>query len=115
MIDCPLCSGSGWMICPYCLISGDPKCEMCGGRRQVVCWLCGGKGQARRLPNGEIVDTVGDHMPTETIPNEAIRQAVERYRKTGEMPPEIKAEVEKFLKQFRPLGGEESTPRPSGP
>lgn len=115
LVDCPLCSGSGWMICPYCLISGDPKCPMCGGRRQVVCWFCGGKGQARRLPNGEIVDTVGDHMPTETIPNEAIRQAVERYRKTGEMPPEIKAEVEKFLKQFRPLGGEEPTRRPSGP
>jgi hypothetical protein len=115
LVECPLCRGSGWMICPYCLLSGDPKCEMCGGRREVICWFCGGKGQARRLPSGEIVDTVGDRMPTETIPNAAIRQAVERYRKTGEMPPELRAEVEKFLKQFRPGGGDAPTPRPPGP
>lgn len=99
LIACPLCGSSGWMPCPYCLISSDPKCEMCGGRKEVVCWFCGGTGQARRLPNGEIIDNVGDHMPTETIPNEPIRQAVERYRKTGEIPPQIKEEVEKFLKQ----------------
>jgi hypothetical protein len=98
LVACPMCGGSGWMGCPYCLISGDPKCQMCGGRKQVACWLCGGQGQARQLPNGEYADTVGDHMPLETIPNESIRQAVERFRQTGEMPEEVRKYLEQSMR-----------------